>query len=563
MPSIVGPGVTGSALQGLTQGMLRGYLLSRQAIQDEEQRAAQEKMNQLRDLQIATGQHEAEQRALVQSVVPQIMGAPTAPVELAPGIAPRLAGPIIPGEDVEAQALIPRTPRQPSVTKPMLTMEDLAKQPGIGPQGLAAALASPKGQAALQARSVVTAEQVEQRRKKETALQEFRDRLGESMDKARAGDALGSILAERAAFMAAAEGADDPARALERAHRATEDYRRLSQDAKETASTGRDLTRLVKAVDALTSKKDEQSLSSLMSVIGEMETKGGQTKAAELLLQISQGKVAQIKNAPFVAINQKAAQILSAMPPGQKMDWHTALAQAIKADPASAAQALGQLQAEGKHPPDDWVMALSGTSATKNEWEAGQKAAQAKGLDPRSPAYWTEVASFVKSVKVEPRERTTENFIALRGQAITELQGLKRELKDPATDADRREEILGRVRYLEGDPTTKTEGMIGYYDRQINRAMGGGAPEAGAAPSGRPSGRAAPEAPPTQPAPKIEARPPAFKGPADQLVGRRLETHKAAMAAELKRLKQLYVGAGDDEKAAEVKAVAEMKRRGW
>lgn len=562
MPSVVGPGVWGSIAQGASEGLFRGYDLARQAGLDEQARLIQEKINQLRDLQIGAGQHEAEQRALVQSVVPQIMAAPAAPVELAPAVAPRLAGPVIHGEDVEAQALIPRTPGQPSVTKPMLTMEDLAKQPGIGPQGLAAALASPQGQAALKARSVVTAEQVEQRRKKETALQEFRDRLGESMDKARAGDALGSILAERAAFMAAAEGSDDPARALERAHRATEDYRRLSQDTKETAATGRDLTRLVKAVDALSTKKDEQSLSSLMSVIGEMETKGGQTKAAELLLQVSQGKVAQIKNAPFVAINQKAAQILSTLPPGQKMDWHAALAQAIKADPASAAQALGQLQAEGKHAPDDWVMALSGTTATKNEWEAGQKAAQAKGLDPRSPAYWTEVASFVKSVKVEPRERTTENFIALRGQAISELQGLKRELKDPATEADRKDEIMGRVRYLEGDPKTKTEGMIGYYDRQINRAMGGGAPTE-AAPAGRPTGRAAPEAPPTQPAPTVEARPPAFKGSADQLSGRRLETHKAAMTAELKRLKQLYVAAGDDEKAAEAKAVAEMKRKGW
>ena len=543
MPSIVGPGVGGGMAQSVVEGLLRGWGLARQGELDTREAEAQRRISALRDLQIATGQHEAEQRALVQSVVPQIMAAPTAPVELAPSMPPRLAGSVVPGEDVEAQAYIPRTPGQPGVTKPMLTMEDLAKQPGVGPQGLAAAVASPQGRAALTARSVVTAKEVEELRRRETGLQGFRDHLQESFEKARAGDALGSLLADRAAFMALAEGSADPARAMERAVAAKDEYLKLVQKPKEIEAAGRDIQRFAQLIDALNTKRDEESLAAVLAGVAKFETEVGQKKALETMGQAAQGKLAQVKNAGFVAVNQRAAQIWSdAMKGGQRMDWTAALAQAMKADPASFAKAIGQLESEGKKRPDDWTMAMFGYMPDAKDEALAQQAARAAGLQPGTPQYYEEVFRRMKSLKVEPRERTTENLIALRGQAITEVQGLKREMKDPSTEADRRDEIMARLRYLEGDPATKTEGMLGYYDRQINAAMGGGAPATGTSPR-----KPALEAPPTPQAPKVEAR-----KPVTALKGDRL---KAATTAELQRL----IGLG----MTKAQAAEEMRRKGW
>jgi hypothetical protein len=461
MPSLYAPAPIGASISGFTEAFLRA-----QALRQQQERQAQ--LGALTQLQIAREEEQAREAGLARSVVPQILAAPPQPVEMAPGRPPSVA---IVGEPGTPDELGVATPGRSARVEHALTPSMLARQPGIGPEGVAAALTSPAGRAALQLKGVLTEEELERRKRTRRAFEAYRDAVDESTQAFLQGDAERGLLAEAKAYRALAEVADDRLAVEAKANAAVKDFFKARQDTREREAQGRDLQRIAQAHAAFHKAPGFDTHAGLVESVMAAESDAGRRKALEIADQMARGKMDEIQHAPFRKLTARAAQLFGEQDQQLgKGDWVGALRQAAREDPEAAGQAFSAMLASGKEVPDVWQRVFFGQVAPKTAFDLAKQMAESEGHLPGSPAYLQAVAKHLKAQRPEQRDREAQELNSTLTSLVRREATLGRELETALSEADRgpiRDELAGVRRQIRGIQRRLERRGVGTADEPV------------------------------------------------------------------------------------------------
>ena len=515
--------------------------------------ATAEQMRQARELDLTRGRQAAEDELAARSLVPRLFaGEPRVGTARAPAL-PSVAGTFDTanlGTVEPGMATGQPGPGQPPVPG-VAGGEDVLRAPTTrsvtealgGPENLSTLLRTPQGQQAMQRVAPITDEEFERRQKKRQGLLEFKQHAERAQHLFEAGDTVGGLGAEAAAYRALYGAADpekdDLTKIADKIKQRTED---IVKARKEGPGLDEETKRIAPLRIAwLKHPGDPAALAALIEGYSSVKSAFMQKQAdrfvpqAMILLQRQAEKgtvdrdVAAIET-EFLRLRTEGSQAT-----GEPLSPDAAARLAVQNKPEAMPGFMRALR-EGKGVfPEFWSRALFGmTGVPKSDIEVAMRAVEEGGATSVAPDYWKRVGAKLGELRREktlsPEERSArlakwttdkERAQALLEQTRTGKPAKPETINELSLAAQRYGKLAREWRDDFTAPKEEREEMAGRYhdmERQlldrVEQLKGGAAPA--------PEGSGGPPAPRPRPGTKPPASgrrdPAALKAARDALV---------------------------------------------
>lgn len=396
---------------------------------------------QMRAVQLADFDRQQRERSSVRAAIPTILSAPPETATIRPALPGRtvtsLSQALLPGEDPEAAALIPRVtttlPGTPAVTESAPTMRSIAA--ALPPDQLALAMTTPEGQAALKTRGVLTNEEFERRQKVSDARETYKDSVDRALEAFAAGESQKGLLAQAAglrAMMNVVDAAHVP-QLQAKVDEITKMYLAAQKDATEQARQDEDAARFSTAMRRYQTSGDPMAL---VDFVGSAKSHAFRKVADDFAKTMAAGPMEAIQHPNLAAFYKRVGQLWDkARQTGQVTSMKDVYQRALTDVP----QALGdfvRIAAEGKHElPGNLGEAVFGRKVPKTELElADRYVREAKGLTPEAPGYAKELFQIVSALKEAGRRPEKDTTVAelntYTRNVQEEIRGLETEYRN-------------------------------------------------------------------------------------------------------------------------------------
>lgn len=486
--------------------------------------AAEQTMNQIRQMHLASMIQEGQRQAMVRAGGAQVMGAPDQPITLAEGMpgtpgTPETTATVAPDVPVAPETPesfpvttpgTPATPGTPPVTRPGMTMGDVRNL--VGPATATAMATTPEGQRIMQARGVMSDKELAGARAHATAMQEL-PKVSKDLNAAMvAGDSVKtySLLAafyQRQALLLASTDPERSQQASTQMTQAIEAATKLQHSKNERALADDDLPAIAGAIAKATSDPTLDNVMDAVKAVQSGKAETTQDLGRQMMLTSVPKLLTHIQDA-----GQRTfmANFIAAGAGQTTKDEYAAFQQAVKATPNSDAIITRAILTDPKSGLGQLAMrSYFGRPVPSNTFELAKRQVLAEGQFPATLPDGSENPAFLADIRtkvnagVNSREdlrhsmdmwRIAHTKVQEIGQDIARLNSsLKAEQgkkfrADPDRVAGLQQQIDDKQR--EHDAAAKAEDM----ESETVRISRGRAPSASEA---NPAGPGAP--PPPQP----------------------------------------------------------------